>query len=125
MIMASKPKLLPLSGDTVELIENITYPITCVLISGSKPVVFEWFQNGNKLLEKSNLKIDNQAQVSILSLTNVRISDSGKYECRAKNPFGFDSIFTNILIKGLKINFFNYPFCSGVQNVALLRNDFS
>lgn len=103
LIIAGKPKLLPFSNNPIELIENMTYPLNCIIISGTKPLMFEWFQNGNKLFNKINFKIDNHEQVSTLSLSNVQQSFAGKYECQAKNEFGSDTISTNILIKGLKI----------------------
>ena len=101
--ISDPPKLLPFNGDLQELFENITYPLTCVLISGSKPIFFEWHRNDEKVAERLNVKIDNQDRISLLSLTNVQTSDSGKYQCYAKNQFGQDSIVTNILVKGLII----------------------
>ena len=101
--ISGPPKLMSFNGDLHELIENMTYPLTCVLISGSKPIFFDWYRNGEKVMERLNLKIDNQDRISLLSLTNVQTSDSGKYECYAKNQFGQDSIVTNILVKGLII----------------------
>ncbi|KAH9528840.1 hypothetical protein DERF_002756 [Dermatophagoides farinae] len=101
--ISDPPKLLPFNVDLQELVENITYPLTCVLISGSKPIFFEWYRNDEKVAERLNVKIDNQDRISLLSLTNVQTSDSGKYECYAKNQFGQDSIVTNILVKAPKL----------------------
>ena len=99
--ISGPPKLMPFNGDLHELVENMTYPLTCALISGSRPIFFDWYRNDEKVMERLNLKIDNQDRISQLSLSNVQTSDSGKYECHAKNQYGQDSIATNILVKGL------------------------
>lgn len=118
LVLAIKPKLLDFSNDNIKLIENITYPLSCILISGSRPLMFEWFQNGNKLVNKSNLKLDNQDQMSTLTFLSVKVTNSGQYECRARNQFGTDSIMTRIFVTGLKY-FPNLIICSSFQNEAL------
>ncbi|OTF72273.1 hypothetical protein BLA29_007107 [Euroglyphus maynei] len=115
-----KPKLMPFNGDLLELVENMTFPLNCALISGSKPIFFEWYRNGERIIDR--IKIDNQEQISVLSLSNIQTIDSGKYECLAKNQFGQDSIATNILVKGLLFNLI--IICSSLKTWRYLVDEF-
>ena len=75
------------------------------MITGSKPVFFQWIKNGITLTNnpESNYKIvtnDDNSQFSIKSLIR---SDSGNYSCIARNEFGTDIQSTLLTVKGLII----------------------
>lgn len=86
---------------SIELFENITYTLSCSLISGSKPVVFEWSHNGHPAVGEDDVKIDSTDKSSLLTFHNLQPRHSGHYECRARNAFGFDLAITEIVVKGL------------------------
>ena len=109
--IAEKPKLLLLSSNNIELIENITYVLSCSLLTGSKPVQFQWFHNSIQLSPNVNLKIDNSDSYSILTLRNIQQTNSGTYRCEVRNSFGTHSTSATILVKGLKCVML-FSFCS-------------
>ena len=96
---ASKPKLIEMKND-FDLLENISFVLQCYLLSGSKPVFFDWQKDGRKLFNSSKIKIDNFDSFSTLSLSNLYRSDSGVYICAVNNAFGNDSTSTIINVKG-------------------------
>lgn len=100
IFVSDKPKLLPLQS-SIELFENLTYSLSCSLISGSRPVFFEWLHNGHKIGESVDVQVDSRDRLSMLMFANLQRRHSGKYECRARNAFSVDVASTNILIKGL------------------------
>ena len=103
--LASKPKLLSISKE-LDLLENLSFALQCYVLSGSKPLFFDWFKNGHKLFNSTKVKIDSLNSISTLSLSDLHRDDSGVYSCSVKNAFGNDSTSTIINIKGFyKSNF--------------------
>lgn len=99
-IFASSPKLMPLNKH-IDLLKNITYTLTCALLSGSQ-IHFKWSHNNVELIENTDFKIDNFLKYSTLTLKNVQQFHGGVYECRASNLAGeFDVTKTQINIKGI------------------------
>ena len=99
-VFASKPSLMEMRKD-FGLIEGMDlFLLQCYLLSGSKPVFFDWHKNGQRLFNSSKVKIDNFDSLSTLSLTELHRSDSAVYSCGVKNAFGNDSTSTIINIKG-------------------------
>lgn len=82
--------------------QNMTFLLQCNLISGTKPVFFEWHRNGLKLPHSEQYRIDHYESYSTLTLNNVQLNAIGNYSCSVKNSFGTDSIFTYLLVKGLE-----------------------
>ena len=75
----------------------------CIVSSGKNHhnLDYHWFKDGHKFRnvgEKHTIKSE-QAH-SILKLTNITISDSGNYTCRADNPFGHDSVTAYLTVLG-------------------------
>ena len=93
-----EPKLVPLQK-RFELVDKSTFSALCSLASGSS-VFFEWMKDGHKLSTNTNIRIDNTDHYSLLSIKNLAITDSGIYECIAKNPHGSTSTSTQLVIKG-------------------------
>lgn len=92
-------KLMPFASQ-IELIENQTFPLACTLLSNSQ-ITFEWFFNGAKVVNSSNIQLENSAKFSFLTIQNVQRSHSGILECRVKDLSGStSSTKTKIIVKG-------------------------
>lgn len=98
-VFSSSPKLMPLIS-SIDLSKNMTYLLVCNLASGFN-IKFDWTHNSIKLINDSNVQIDNSAKFSSLTFRNVQQENAGQYECRATNSFGeFDIIRTKINVNG-------------------------
>lgn len=91
-----KPKLSPLAEYT-KVIQHTSHTILCSLISGSKPVFFQWNKNGSPIDSGS---FSSNALFSALAFENITSADAGTYLCLVKNAFGSDSTQTRIDVKG-------------------------
>lgn len=108
-IVASPPKLLPLNNH-YDLVENITFPLTCSLLSDDgQSTTFSWFANGVQLKDDSNYRIDSSSpKFSFLTIPFVQRLHSGLYECRAVNSFGESDVTrTKINVQGIVIIVFD------------------
>ena len=105
-VFTSKPKLIEMKHEFDLMEDTNLFPLQCYLQSGSKPVFFEWFKNGQKLFNSSKIKIDNFDSFSTLLLSELHRTDSGVYICGVKNAFGNDSTSTIINIKGFSFLYF-------------------
>ena len=104
-IVANPPKLLPLNNH-YDLVENITFPLTCSLLSdGGQSTSFQWTANGVQLENSSDFRIEGSSpKFSLLTICNVQRSHAGLYECRAVNRFGeTDVTRTKINVQGMVI----------------------
>lgn len=99
LIYASPIRLMPLNSH-IDLVENMSYPITCAVLSGSQ-ISFDWNHNGITLTNSSDIHIENTAKFSLLTFKNVKRQHSGIYECQASNSFGqSDQTKTQINVQG-------------------------
>lgn len=99
---ANPVKLMPLNS-YINLVENMSYPITCAVLAGSQ-ISFDWNHNGIKLTNSSDIQIENTAKFSSLTFKNVKRQHSGIYECQASNSFGqSDRTKTQINVHGKRI----------------------
>ena len=121
LTFASPPKLLQLPSH-FDLVENISFPLTCSLLSGDGQITFSWSHNGVQLENSSDYRIDSSSlKLSFLTLPNVQRKHAGQYECRAANIFGEDDLTrTKINVQGKKI--VQCVCLSFAQNVALRRS---
>ena len=59
-----------------------TIQFTCG-VTGSNPISFEWFKNGNLLADNTHFSGTTTASLRIMSVAS---DDYGRYSCRASNP---------------------------------------
>ena len=97
--IALPPKLIPFN-DHIDLVENLTYPLTCTILSGSH-ISFEWTHNDTKLTNSADVQLENTPTFSFLTLRNIKRHHSGVYACRATNLAGeSDQTQTQINVQG-------------------------
>ncbi len=100
-VYASPPKLLQLPSH-FDLVENISFPLTCSLLSGDGQITFSWTYNGVQLENSSDYQLDSSSlKFSLLTIRSVQRHHAGTYECRAVNSFGeTDLTRTRINVQG-------------------------
>lgn len=67
-----------------------------------KPEV-SWYKNGVKMTSSSKLSITYEEDTSIITITSLERSDSGKYVVEAKNNAGVTSVELNLNVIGIGI----------------------
>lgn len=72
--------------------------VLCSPASGSRPFTFEWLKNYHQIINSDKIKIDNQAEHSILTIEPVSIDDNGNYTCFLNNPYGSDSYTARLVV---------------------------
>ena len=82
----------------------MSFVLSCSLLSGSQPVIFEWLKNGQKFPKETNAKIDVSPMFSLLTFQHLQKDDSANFTCHARNMFGSHSTSTNLIVKGFMIN---------------------
>ncbi len=102
---SSPPKLVQLHAH-YDLVENITFPLTCSLLSdGGQSTAFQWTFNGVQLENSSDYRIDSlSSKFSLLTISFVQRRHSGFYECRVVNSYGeADVTKTKINVQGIVV----------------------
>lgn len=75
--------------------------MTCFVVTKTKPILFEWLKNGEKITgTEENVRINTVNEVSTLILDPVTIKDGGNYTCSASNIYGNDKYTSNLEVKG-------------------------
>ncbi|GIY67333.1 titin [Caerostris darwini] len=65
--------------------------VVCLVKSGTQPITFIWYKNGNQLkMLNKGVSLENSPVISALILNSVTSEDDGNYTCTAKNSFGSD-----------------------------------
>ena len=81
------------------------FSYSCAAKSGSQPIIFYWFKDGQTITSQSKgiqiTSLGNMA--SFLSIENVKAIDSANYTCNAKNDFGQDNHSVRLIVRG-KLN---------------------
>ena len=92
--------------DKEVLAEGAYFTFTCSTLSGSQPLFFQWFKDGQIITSQSkDIQITSLGKMqSILSIENVKAIDSANYTCNAKNDFGEDIISIRLIVRGKAIN---------------------
>ena len=129
LIVARAPQIVPFSPRaTIELDE--TFVLTCSLSRGSKPITFQWLQNGIRLSSDQSLNIESKLSSSTLTFTKIETKHSGNYSCLAQNSNGKDLSSIVLQVKGkilfFPFNFASYsrPICGAVFAVILFSKSF-
>lgn len=78
----------------------------CSVISGTKPLRFQWLKNGMEFDQSSNgfeakrYDIDTKPFSSHFALHDIDSNDAGNYSCIVSNSFGFDAQWSVLQVKG-------------------------
>ena len=80
--------------------------LTCNVAKGSKPFRFQWFRNGVELTGSSRSSIETKDIFSLYTLRNIDSNDMGNYSCVVTNEFGFDKLWIQLTVTGLRKNSF-------------------
>ncbi|XP_055939182.1 cell adhesion molecule DSCAML1-like isoform X5 [Argiope bruennichi] len=71
----------------------------CTAVSGTPPMNFKWFKDGQIIKPVQKFSIRSGADYSILFIENVDLSTSGNYTCELTNSVGVDKYTTELQVK--------------------------
>jgi hypothetical protein len=74
-----------------------TATLVCALGSGTQPVQFVWYKDGQ---EAPLSLITNQPTSSTLVIPVVKSQDRGRYSCTIKSSFGEDTKSADLIVSG-------------------------
>ena len=85
--------------------EGSYFTAVCAAYSGSMPLFFSWFKDGQVIPSQSNqITINSVSKMqSFLSIEQVKANDSGNYTCSVRNAFGEDSHSIRLIVRGLNV----------------------
>ena len=89
-----------------QLAEGGYFSYPCIIKSGSQPIIFYWFKDGQTITSQSkDIQIIELGKMqSNLIIENVKAIDSANYTCNAKNDFGEDNHSVRLIVRG-KLNY--------------------
>ena len=93
-------------GTTLETLkEGSLFSAFCTANSGSVPLFFTWYKDGQAIPSQSNEIIINSLDESQsnLKVKKVKANDSGNYTCSVRNAFGEDSHSIKLIVRGLNV----------------------
>ncbi|GFR22302.1 basement membrane-specific heparan sulfate proteoglycan core protein [Trichonephila clavata] len=97
--LTDPPKIKPFRFDD-NIREGDVASVMCLVTSGSKPVKFQWNQNGNPIsISNKNVRIEDGTIHSVLVFDSVKLTDDANYTCIAMNAEGQDSFTTELNVK--------------------------
>ena len=101
-----EPPKLSKVFDRETVSEGTFFSVACTVKSGSQPLFFQWFKDGQAIASQSkDIQITPLGKMqSILSIENVKAIDSANYTCNAKNDFGEDNHSVRLIVRG-KLNY--------------------
>ena len=96
------PKFVQELPDLIEVIPGSTVRLDCRILGCPDPEI-QWSKNGEILDESSRIRTEftDKDKVSLV-IDDARASDSGRYEMRARNEFGYNEMSSDVIIKGKK-----------------------
>ena len=82
--------------------ERTYFTFTCSVLSGSHPLIFDWFKDGQIITSQSkDIQILSIGKMqSNLIIESVKAIDSANYTCNAKNDFGQDNHSVKLIVRG-------------------------
>ena len=84
--------------------EGSYFTTLCTAHSGSVPLFFSWFKDGQVIPKQSNeITINSGDTQSILNIKKLKAKDSGNYTCSVRNAFGEDSHSIRLIVRGLNV----------------------
>lgn len=97
------------------IVEGRAVSVTCFAVTKTKPVIFEWLKDGERLSgNEENVKINTVNEISALVLDPVTVKDNGNYTCSAANINGKDKYTSELHVKGK-----NYSVCLPLFNAQV------
>jgi hypothetical protein len=82
------PILLPFQSHSYTITEGNTFRLLCAINYGSKPMYFQWYKNGQSLLNGGKYRIETYDDSSKFAINSIDISDAANYSCHVSNSFG-------------------------------------
>ena len=103
--MCLEPPKLTKSVTLETLKEGSFFSAVCTAQSGSVPLFFNWYKDGQAISSQSNeITINSVSEMqSILNVKKVKAKDSGNYTCSVRNAFGEDSHSIRLIVRGLNV----------------------
>jgi Immunoglobulin domain len=104
------PRLKQFSTDEEPLYFEDSTQLTCYVIQGDSPFTFQWLFQNKTIEDLIDVRIEDSAKRSILSIDSVSARHAGEYACKVLNRAGFSTITTNLVVKGGKKLLLNYAY---------------
>lgn len=75
--------------------------MSCVLVKGDTPVLFQWYLNGDEINPSLGIALTNVGrQTSLLIIQSVHAHHAGNYTCTASNSAGDANVTAELKVKG-------------------------
>lgn len=88
--------------------------VTCAVIDGNPPFVFEWYKDNVPLKSSSSILIKTVDEfTSTLAIVNLGPENNGNYTCRVSNVDGTDQQWDALFMKGINYRFSFYVHLHG------------
>lgn len=84
------------------IVEGSLASVTCLAITKTKPISFEWLKNGEKITgNEENVRINTANEVTTIIIDPVTSGDNGNFTCSASNVHGNDKYTALLQVKGI------------------------
>ncbi|RWS18760.1 Down syndrome cell adhesion molecule-like protein 1-like protein, partial [Leptotrombidium deliense] len=97
LVFATPPNIMPML-QTITEIEGKPARMMCAAY-GEQPLIFEWKKDGQKVSDRTNLKVITNKDDTILQFSSLKLTDSGNYTCVVMNAYGQQSQRVSLIIK--------------------------